>query len=247
MPKYLLIFDKGESVRWLGHLDILRAFERAIRRAELPIAFSGGFNPRERIAFASALSTGMTGEAERATLELTASLDTEEIVTRLNEALPPGIRILACEPLDDAAAKETLTAYNRAEYRVVCLTPERFEAHQVEAAIHTLMQQNALPIVREREGKSKTVDVRPSLFSLSLEADSLSEDRLALRMSVGQGESGTARPQEVVGALAEYLPGLHARRAHRVMLMKSTAHVMHLDQDSGDSVDDLMGEGEMPC
>jgi len=57
MSKYLFNFEKGESVRWLGHLDILRTFERAIRRAGLPIAFSNGFNPRERLVFASALST----------------------------------------------------------------------------------------------------------------------------------------------------------------------------------------------
>src|SRR5205823_11627002 len=56
--KYLITFEKGESARWLGHLDILRTFERAIRRAELPIAFSTGFNPREKIAFASALGVG---------------------------------------------------------------------------------------------------------------------------------------------------------------------------------------------
>jgi radical SAM-linked protein len=90
MPKYLLLFEKGESVRWLGHLDILRTFERAIRRAGLPIAFSQGFNPRERLAFASALSTGVTGAAERATLELTEPQQTDQIVAQLNAALPPG-------------------------------------------------------------------------------------------------------------------------------------------------------------
>lgn len=236
MPKYLLIFDKGESVRWLGHLDILRAFERAIRRAALPIAFSGGFNPRERIAFASALSTGMTGEAELATLELTEFLDHPEIVVRLNTALPPGIRILACQTLDDAAAKETLTAYNRAEYRVLCRFPVGHCVEQVEDAIRILMQEPALPIVREREGKSKSVDIRPFLYALSLEADSLHEDRLELRMSVGQGESGTARPQEVVGVLAQRLLGLQVRRSHRVRLIKSK------DQNQRDPAADLSSE-----
>jgi len=67
MPKYLLTFEKAEPVRWLGHLDILRTFERAIRRAALPIAFSNGFNPRERIAFASALSTGRAPGSPRHT------------------------------------------------------------------------------------------------------------------------------------------------------------------------------------
>src|SRR5215468_10224768 len=99
MPKYLFTFQKTETVRWLGHLDILRTFERAIRRAELPIAFSTGFNPRERIAFASALSTGVTGKAEPALMELTEEVVPEQIQTRLNEALPPGIRIRDCSDI----------------------------------------------------------------------------------------------------------------------------------------------------
>src|SRR5260221_12542713 len=99
MPKFLFTFEKSESVRWLGHLDIPRTFEPAIRRAGLPVAFSNGFNPRERLAFASALSTGTTGGAEPATLELTDPLPSDEIRARLNEALPPGIRLHACREI----------------------------------------------------------------------------------------------------------------------------------------------------
>src|SRR2546426_2254200 len=97
LMKYLILFEKGDSARWLGHLDILRTFERAIRRAELPIAFSSGFNPRERIAFASALSVGVTASAEPATVELTDPVAPEELVERLNAKLPPGIQLRHAE------------------------------------------------------------------------------------------------------------------------------------------------------
>src|SRR5689334_5202192 len=123
MPKYLLLFEKAESVRWLGHLDILRTFERAIRRAGLPIAFSNGFNPRERISFASALSTGVTGGAEPALLELTASLPVEILIRQLNDSLPPGIRIGTCEEVPEAGSRDVLNAFDRAEYSVVCACP----------------------------------------------------------------------------------------------------------------------------
>src|SRR2546427_9894555 len=103
--KYLLTFEKGESARWLGHLDILRTFERAIRRAELPIAFSSGFNPREKLAFASALSVGVTGEAELATVELTDSVDPATLVENLNTKLPPGIQLKAAEEIPDAGSR----------------------------------------------------------------------------------------------------------------------------------------------
>lgn len=221
MPKYLIIFEKGESVRWLGHLDILRTFERAIRRAGLPIAFSNGFNPRERLAFASALSTGITGQAERATLELTQPLSEAELAPLLNSALPPGIRIVGCEPLTDLQAKEALNGFDAAEYVVVCACPEETRPEAVEAALDALLARPEIVVQREKEGRIKTINIRPNLHGLTLQAGSVAGERLTLQMIVGQGESGTARPTEVVEALSSLLSGLKARRAHRVRLVNT--------------------------
>src|SRR5689334_7502193 len=118
--KYLITFEKGESARWLGHLDILRTFERAIRRAELAIAFSTGLNPRERIAFASALSVGVTGSAELATIELTQPVPPQDIVAGLNEKLPPGIRMVDASEIPDSGSRDLLNSYDRAELLVTC-------------------------------------------------------------------------------------------------------------------------------
>jgi radical SAM-linked protein len=222
MPKYLFSFEKGESVRWLGHLDILRTFERAIRRAGLPIAFSSGFNPRERLAFASALSTGITGSAERATLELTDSLPPEAIQAALNAALPPGLRVHTCEELSDGGAKERLNAFDRAAYTVVCACPPDTSVEEAETRVRELLAQPQIAITREREGRTKIVDIRPYLYHLALRPESqesLANARLTLEMVVNLGESGTARPAEIITALAEHLPGLTLRRAHRVRLL----------------------------
>ena len=221
MPKYLLTFEKGESVRWLGHLDILRTFERAIRRAGLPIAFSAGFNPRERLAFASALSTGVTGAAEPATLELTAPLPAEEIACSLNAVLPPGIRIVACREIPDAGARELLNGFDRAEYEVVCACPNGATATEVESTVGALLAQSLIEIAREREGRRKTVDIRPFLHGLALQSESVGNGRLTLEMIVSVGEGIMARPSEIVSVLAERLPGLTVRRTHRARLFPS--------------------------
>src|SRR5262249_26786846 len=149
-------------------LDILRTFERAIRRAGLPIAFSNGFNPRERLAFASALSTGTTGGAEPAVLELTDPLAPEEVAARLNEALPPGIRLRSCEEILEAGSRDLLNGYTRAEYEIVCACPPAMDAETVRTAIDTLLSQAQICVTREREGRTKTVDIRPALFALTL-------------------------------------------------------------------------------
>ena len=219
MPKYLLIYQKNESVRWLGHLDILRAFERAVRRAALPIAFSNGFNPRERIAFASALSVGVTGGAERAMLELTESLSPEELAPRLNDALPPGIRIGSCEVISDAEAKDMLSGYDRGVYEIVCGLPPDGSLAQAKAAAAELLNLPAIILTRERQSKSKTVDIRPSLYALSVLPVAENETRCLVTATVGQGEGGTARPNEVIEALSERLPGLTLRRTHRARLI----------------------------
>ena len=221
MPKYLLIFEKSESVRWLGHLDILRTFERAIRRAGLPVAFSTGFNPRERIAFASALSTGVTAGAEPAVLELTDPVDPGALLTDLNATLPPGIRIGECQEIPGAGSRDLLNSYDQADYEVVCACAPNTESSQVENAILALMARPQLEVVRAREGRSKTLDIRPYLFALALVPESLTTNRLTLAMTAAVGEGGNAKPPEVVALLAETIVGLTLRRSHRARLLSS--------------------------
>lgn len=221
MPKYLLIFEKNESVRWLGHLDILRTFERAIRRAGLPVAFTTGFNPRERIAFASALSTGVTAGAEPAVLEMTDPVAPATLQTELNATLPPGIRIVACQEIPDAGSRDLLNRYSQAEYEVVCACAPDTDAAEVEKAIQTLLAQPRWEVVRAREGRSKSLDIRPYVSALSLVPNSLTHDRLTLAMTVALGEAGNAKPPEVITLLAESIAGLTLRRAHRVRLLST--------------------------
>lgn len=226
MPKYLCTFQKAKSVRWLGHLDILRTFERAIRRARLPIAFSSGYNPREKIAFASALSTGITGDEEPATIELTEMASPDEIVARLNEALPPGIRIHSCREIPDAGSRDLLNAFDRAEYSLVCGCAAGMQTKDLEDAICTMMGQTTIAVTREREGRSKSVNIRPFIYEI-VTRDRISPERLSLTVQVAIGERGNAKPAEVVAALAEYLPGIALRRAHRLRLLASGAADKH--------------------
>ena len=219
MPKYLLIFEKSESVRWLGHLDILRTFERAIRRAGLPVAFSTGFNPRERIAFASALSTGVTAGAEPAVLELTEPIDPTVLLAGLNETLPPGIRIGACSEIPDSGSRDLLNSYDKADYEVVCACLPDTDSVDIESAISALLARSQWEVVRAREGRSRSLDIRPYVSTLTLVPGSLTANRLTLAMTVAIGEGGNAKPPEVVALLAEAIPGLTLRRAHRVRLL----------------------------
>ena len=84
---------KGAKVRFISHLDFMNTLTRALRRAKLPIAFSQGYNPRPQISFASALAVSLTSESEYIDFELKEYLDPAEFRMRLNQELPPGIRV----------------------------------------------------------------------------------------------------------------------------------------------------------
>ncbi len=94
MQKVKLTYSKGEEVRFIGHLDLVRAFYRAVRRAELPVVYSQGFNPKPKISFGPALKLGMTSEDQTLTLCLERTLSQDEIKEKINAVLPEGIRVL---------------------------------------------------------------------------------------------------------------------------------------------------------
>lgn len=224
MPKYLFYFEKAESVRWLGHLDILRAFERAVRRAELPIAFSLGFNPRVRINFASALSTGITASAEPAVIELVDTLPPSEVENRLNSVLPPGIRVSECSEIPELGRRDLLNSFDRAEYTIVCAVPDGsdFSDEQARAAAAALLNQSEILISRERDGRTKTLDIRPMITSMDFAGRSSVNNRPMWQAVVSIGEGGNVKPGDLAFALSTLLPGLTLRRAHRGRLLTSS-------------------------
>jgi radical SAM-linked protein len=225
MGKYFFYYTKSESVRWLGHLDILRAFERALRRTDLHVSFSQGFNPRIRINFASPLGTGITGDAEPAVIELDDAMQPGEVEAALNAVLPPGIRIHGCEDIPDAGRKDLLNSFDRAEYRITCAALEPFTEESCRCAVEALLAEEDIPVVREREGRTRTVNVRPFLQELEFKQLEPGNGRSIWRAIVGIGESGNVRPSEIADALGTHLPGLKLRRAHRLGLKKSVETV----------------------
>jgi radical SAM-linked protein len=92
-------FSTDDTIKYVGHLDMARAWERAIRRARLPLAYTQGFNPQARLHFAAALPVGFTGQAELMDIFLDEALEPADFLARLAPALPTGIRLIAATPV----------------------------------------------------------------------------------------------------------------------------------------------------
>ena len=94
MQRIKIKYTKGEEVKFISHRDLMRTFQRAIRRAEIPIAYSQGFNPHMKISWGNALKVGQASHNEYAELQLENFIKSEELLQRLNKQLPQGIEIL---------------------------------------------------------------------------------------------------------------------------------------------------------
>lgn len=93
MKRIKINYRKGEEIKYISHRDLMRVFQRAIRRADLPMIYSQGFNPHMKISWGNALKLGVASDNESATFQVEGWLKPEELKQKLNQQLPPGIEI----------------------------------------------------------------------------------------------------------------------------------------------------------
>jgi radical SAM-linked protein len=200
-----ITFSKTEAMRFTGHLDVHRTWERTIRRARLPLVYSQGFNPRPKINLAAALPLGFTSSCEILEMWLEQDFSEVELQTRLQEAAPPGIVISKVEAIDSKAPKiPNLT--HAAEYTVTLIDP--FD--DLENRTQSLLNSETLP--RDRRGKA--YDLRPLIESIDwIDPNQQGEKRFKLRLAARTGATG--RPDEVLDAM-DIMP--HQARVHRSQL-----------------------------
>ena len=111
MKKLRLALNKGEKLRFLSHLDYAQAVERMIRRAEIKMAYSEGFNPHMKISFSSALALGVTAAAEYIDMDVLEEDSLESIMERLNRVAPPGLEVLGGKEMPEKVKK--MMAYEK--------------------------------------------------------------------------------------------------------------------------------------
>jgi radical SAM-linked protein len=184
---YRIEFAKTEAMRYTGHLDLQRAWERLLRRAGIPIAYSSGFHPHPRIQIGAALPLGAVGGNELLDIETSRTCDPEETARALNGAAPPGMRIVKVEALAEGAPglEKIILAGDYSAEPVEGAWPE-----DLPQRIEQLLASPSLP--RERRGK--TYDLRPRILSLTLDGN-------ILRMRLSLTAEATGRPDEVLAAL----------------------------------------------
>ena len=186
-------FQKVGRLRYLSHLEVIRACERAVRRSRLPYAVSQGFTPRMRASFGPALPVGTAGEREYLDLLLTRFVPVDDALAALGHAGVPDLSSCQCgyvslkEP--SLAAALTIATY---EVRV----ERRVPREEVEQAVRLLLDTGTLRV--EHKGKPKVFDLSQALPK---EPEIVSDaDATTIRMAVRMGDAGSLRPDAFVRA-----------------------------------------------
>ncbi len=187
-----ITFSKQGALRYTGHLDLHRLWERAMRRASLPISYSQGFHPQPKISLAAALPLGFASRSEVLDVRLNEEIPVENISSRLKDNLPADIRILNIESVEEHAPA-LQTQVLSAVYDIHLTEP--VDGAELTRMVEALMMSESA--VRERRGKS--YDLRPLIEMLSVVTEA--SGNVWLRMTLAAREGATGRPEEVLNAL----------------------------------------------
>jgi radical SAM-linked protein len=216
-----ITFAKQGPLRYTGHLDLHKLWERAARRAELPLAYSQGFHPQPKMNIAAALPLGFSSRCEVMDMRLEHEIPLDGLREKLQQTLPAGIQVLNVENADErAAALQSQVA--SAEYQVTL--KERADASELKRQIDSVMESES--ILRERRGK--TYDLRPLIEELQILASdgspsvpghSLTGTRapvIQILMRLAAREGATGRPEEVLDTLGIAFEETHIERTNLI-------------------------------
>ncbi|SDZ34278.1 radical SAM-linked protein [Proteiniborus ethanoligenes] len=197
-------FTKTDNIKYISHLDLMRLFQRAFRRANIPIKYSEGFNPHPRFSLATALALGVSSDGEYMDVELDEKIDIENFVQGLNNVLPEGVKILKAVYIDEKSS--IVSSIRWSSYIIGFTLIEAMNSERISQEINKLLDREEIILTKEKKkGKNITVkhhnvkDRIKELFLLSNE-----DDIIVIKTTLMTGSQGNLKPDEVVELLQQY-------------------------------------------
>lgn len=209
-----IAYTKVEEAKYIAHLDLARVFERSLRRAGIRTAYSEGFNPHPKIAFGSALAVGVEGTREYVDIELLQELDLKEILGRLQEQLPVGIRLIEGRVITQGA-RALMAVLNAASYRITVPMGLPVTEERLQEEISNWLAREHVPYARYSKKGRVEKDIRPWVKTLT---GHIQGDEVVFELEVEVGNQGSVRPEEVIASLCDLenlpldLDGLSTKR-----------------------------------
>lgn len=196
--KLRIKFSKHGPVKFIGHLDVMRYFQKAIRRAEIDIKYSEGFSPHQVMSFAAPLGVGLTSNGEYMDIEVNSMTDTKTLVEQLNAVMVDGIQIIECCVLDERA-KNAMSLVAAADYTLTFREekqPENLEAFL--KGLEAFTDQSQIVVTKKTKKGEKDVDIKPGIYQLSVNGQTIF-------MKVSAGSADNLKPELVMEAYYNFL------------------------------------------
>lgn len=209
-----ITFVKQGPLRYTGHLDLHKLWERAARRAELPLAYSQGFHPQPKMNMAAALPLGFSSRCEVLDMKLEHDISLEDLPGRLNQTLPSGLQVVDVKQVEERAPA-LQTQVVSAEYEVTLTEP--IDRSDLKRKMDSVIESKTL--ARERRGKM--YDLRPLIEELALTPSPSPSGRgveVRVFMRLAAREGATGRPEEVLDVLGIPFEETRIERTHLIFL-----------------------------
>ena len=194
--KVRIKFRKYGVMRFIGHLDVMRYFQKAIRRAEIPIAFTTGYSPHMIMSFANPLGVGLTSDGEYFDIELTESIASKEAVRRLNEQMVDGMEIVSFVQIPDDKKSKGMSIVAGADY--LSSVKNGSLPEDLAEKLEAFYAQNEICVVKKTKKSEKEVDIRPMIYKLECR-----DGKIYMRVAAGSVQN--LKPELVTEAFVRYL------------------------------------------
>lgn len=195
--KVRIKFTKTGYMKFVGHLDTMRYFQKAIRRAELPVAFSGGYSPHMIMSFAAPLGVGTTSLGEYFDMELTETVPTAEIQRRLNETMVEGVTVCSARQVEDGKASTAMALVAAADY-LVLFREGKEPSSSWREKLAEFLAQDEIMVTKKTKRSEKTVDIRPYIYKACLEED-------GIFMQLASASSNYTKPELVMDTFIRWM------------------------------------------
>lgn len=227
--KIRIKFKKYGAMKFIGHLDVMRYFQKAIRRAEVDICYSGGFSPHQVMSFAAPLGVGLTSSGEYMDIEVSQTGDSKTMISRLNQVMSEGFEIISYRMLGDTAGN-AMSIVAAADY-TVRFRPgyEPGDAGQAKEWFLGLLdfyEQPHVAVTKKTKRGQTQLDIRPLIYDLKLTG---TKEDGALFMKISAGSSANIKPELVLDAYFAHLN--QERPAFAFLLQREEVYTDQASED----------------
>lgn len=205
--KIRIKFRKSGVMRFVGHLDIMRYFQKAVRRAGIDIMYSTGFSPHQKMSFAAPLGVGLMSDGEYLDIEVATTFSSEEAVKRLNEVMVDGMEVLSYRSLTDNS-KNAMSLVAAADYLVTAKTDDVFfmtyEEFQ-DGKKKFLVDRNEIMLTKKTKKSETQIDIKPLIYQFNANQNEKTGQIDSIFLKTATGSANNLKPEFVLSAFYEFL------------------------------------------